>query len=303
MVSLHSGKNINCYHSLNFYRDKKNLHINLGETMQEVNFSAIQPKTTDGVALSHRSQKTGAGDTLSTIPAEELSPTRRRIRTIVTRAPPKGLLLKQRKLFVAAKSNNLQLILNSGFNYFETDVNAKDDQNNTPLFYAAKNGNREICEFLLHHGARVNEQCSEGNTPLHMGFSSSQVMVRFFFFNALMILKLVIVLISKGGNLNLLNDHGQTPVAFGSESLLKLLNLKDAVATYEGNGSKTLPPGHDNNQFLVKLNNNKPPQDAISFKYQPLAQSTAKVADAEYNLYSFLPPKERVKSAVRRSKY
>lgn len=100
-----------------------------------------------------------------------------RLVTISKRAPPKGLLLKQRKLFIAAKSSNMGVITASGFHYFETDVNAKDNLDNTPLFYAAKNGNKEICEFLLSYGARVNEPCSEGSTPLHMAFSSNDIMV------------------------------------------------------------------------------------------------------------------------------
>jgi len=53
----------------------------------------------------------------------------------------------------------------------------KDNEGNTPLYYAALNRNKEICEFLTQHGARVNEPCKDGNTPLHMAFSSNQVMV------------------------------------------------------------------------------------------------------------------------------
>jgi len=100
-----------------------------------------------------------------------------RLVTISQRAPPKGLLLKQRKLFVAAKTNNMAAITASGFHYFETDVNAKDEHDNTPLFYSARHGNKEICDFLLGCGAKVNVPCSEGNTPLHMAFASNEVMV------------------------------------------------------------------------------------------------------------------------------
>lgn len=96
---------------------------------------------------------------------------------IAQRAAPKGLLLKQRKLFIAAKSNNFNMILTSGFNYFESDTNIKDDKGNSPLYYAAKNGDKQMCDFLVRHQAFVNEPCSEGNTPLHMAFASGQVMV------------------------------------------------------------------------------------------------------------------------------
>ena len=93
---------------------------------------------------------------------------------IAHRAPPRGLLLKQRKLLTAAKMNNMQLIRLTGFRYYEPDVNAHDERNNTPLYYAAMNGNIEFCQFLLDHGARVNDPCEKGNTPLHMAFLSDK---------------------------------------------------------------------------------------------------------------------------------
>ena len=146
---------------------------------------------TDGSVINHRnevlttksssykpSQKFGGDISKRVLTEGEGLQMDTRIITISKRAPPKGLLLKQRKLFIAAKSNNMSLITASGFHYFETDANAKDDYNNTPLYYAARNGNKEICEFLLGCGARVNESCQEGNTPLHMAFSSNEVMVR-----------------------------------------------------------------------------------------------------------------------------
>ncbi len=89
----------------------------------------------------------------------------------------KGLLLKQKKLFTVIKKDLPNPILSLGFTYTESDVNVKDDQENTPLYYAAKNGNKEVCEFLVNTGARVNERCSNGDTPLHMGFLSNEVMV------------------------------------------------------------------------------------------------------------------------------
>jgi len=183
---------------------------------------------------------------------------------------PKGLLLKQRKLFTAAKASNFKLIQSSGYNYYEADVNAKDDDGNTPLFYAAKNGNKEICEFLVYHKARVNEPCREGNTPLHMAFASGQVMV-------------VILLISSGGNLNILNEIGQTPIAFGSESLLTLLDLKDAVATFNRQMPvKYLPLEHDNNRFLTRFQQKKDPNlDHLVFNYAPLKQPLGRVGSAK----------------------
>jgi len=189
-----------------------------------------------------------------------------RLAKIVKRGAPKGLLLKQRKLFIAAKTGNFNLIQSSGFNYYEGDVNTKDEQGNSPLFYAAKNGSKEVCDFLVRHKAYVNEPCSNGNTPLHMAFSSGQIMV-------------VILLISYGGNLNILNQHGQTPVAFGSDNLLALLDLKDATATYHNNYGKVLPSELDNNRFLKRFQT-KPDtdQDQLSFNYKNLDRNLGKIA-------------------------
>lgn len=100
---------------------------------------------------------------------------------IAKRNPTRGLLLKQRKLLTAAKFDNFQLVKSSGFIYFEPDVNAKDDRQNTALYYAAKNGNMEFCQFLVDHGANPNYPCENGNTPLHMAFQSDKEAVINFF--------------------------------------------------------------------------------------------------------------------------
>jgi len=174
------------------------------------------------------------------------------------KTPRSGFLLKHMKLFTAAKTNKYEIILKSGFYYYDADVNIKDNEGNSPLFYAARHGNLDICKFLTDHFARVNEPCSEGNTPLHMAFASGNAMI-------------VIMLITKGGNLNLLNRHGQTPVAFGSESLLILLNLKSALATYQGSTSRRLPGEFDNNAFLqADLNKNQLADASLNINYKNL---------------------------------
>ena len=91
---------------------------------------------------------------------------------------------------------------------------------------------------------------------------------------------MVILLISNGGNLNVLNEHGQTPVAFGSERLLALLNLKDATATYNVNQNygRTLPKEIDNNRFLVKYHaKGDQINDNLSFDYETLGRPLGQV--------------------------
>ena len=96
----------------------------------------------------------------------------RKAEKLKNRGPAKVLTHKQRKLLTAAKTNNLPFVKASGFTYFETDVNLKDDKNNTPLYYTAKAGNLEFCQYLTDLHARVNEPCENGNTPLHIAFKS-----------------------------------------------------------------------------------------------------------------------------------
>ena len=98
----------------------------------------------------------------------------------ISKTSDKRLLIKQRKLLTAARMNNLQLVRGTQFTYFENDVNARDEKGNTSLYYAAKHGNLEFCQFLVDRGARVNEPCEKGNTPLHMAFFSDKEGVRLF---------------------------------------------------------------------------------------------------------------------------
>jgi ankyrin repeat protein len=46
-------------------------------------------------------------------------------------------------------------------------VDERDPQNRTPLCYASRNGQREICCLLLKHGANVGAKVDNGETALH----------------------------------------------------------------------------------------------------------------------------------------
>ena len=62
---------------------------------------------------------------------------------------------------MAAKSNSLYAATSNGYTYSETDVNIKDKLSNTPLYYAAKAANFELCLFLTDLHAHVNEFCEQ----------------------------------------------------------------------------------------------------------------------------------------------
>lgn len=47
-------------------------------------------------------------------------------------------------------------------------INARDAGEATPLYLASKNGNAELCEWLIENGADITIVTSENNTPLHI---------------------------------------------------------------------------------------------------------------------------------------
>lgn len=75
--------------------------------------------------------------------------------------------MKINKLISCAKENNFFSIKNSGLIFKKDEVNEKDLEGNTALYYAAKNGNKELCLFLLSCGANPNTQCQNNFTPTH----------------------------------------------------------------------------------------------------------------------------------------
>ena len=52
-------------------------------------------------------------------------------------------------------------------NYSGCHVNAKDEDKNTPLHYAAENGHLLGVKILLDAGAKLSARNDEGDTPVH----------------------------------------------------------------------------------------------------------------------------------------
>ncbi|XP_015270298.1 PREDICTED: ankyrin repeat domain-containing protein 27 [Gekko japonicus] len=81
-------------------------------------------------------------------------------------------------LHVAALHGRADLVVTC---LIESDAkqNKKDIHGNTPLIYACLNGDQEIADFLLQHGASVNLSNNEGNTALHKAvMGSHEALVR-----------------------------------------------------------------------------------------------------------------------------
>ncbi|KAM3964878.1 ankyrin repeat domain-containing protein 39 [Aphomia sociella] len=77
-------------------------------------------------------------------------------------------------------------------------VNAADNSGYTPLHYAARTGNIDICKILLQNGANINTQTKSGvATPLHKAASAGKIdMVKF--------------LIQSGATIEMQDVDGQT---------------------------------------------------------------------------------------------
>ena len=78
----------------------------------------------------------------------------------------------QKIIMRACRNNNLLELELLIVKIYPNDVNAVDLVHCTPLFYAAKYGNKSLCQYLFEKGAKVNIICQEGNTALHMAFLS-----------------------------------------------------------------------------------------------------------------------------------
>ena len=90
-----------------------------------------------------------------------------------------------------------------------SEVEAKDNEHVTPLFYAGRNGQlasigySDIIRLLLEHGADIQVTNGEHNTPLHLAASLGK-------------LSAVQLLIEKGAILHMPGKFGRTPLHFAS---------------------------------------------------------------------------------------
>ncbi|CAD8174216.1 unnamed protein product [Paramecium pentaurelia] len=124
-------------------------------------------------------------------------------------------LAKQKKIQQAIQSNDINIILNSGFNFGLEDYNYKDEMQNTPLFYCAKYNLYELCQFLLQNGGNPNIKCSQGQTATHQACLSKNP-------------KLFNLFTQYGADFNMPDDNGIIAQAIiEKEKIPFLLNEKD----------------------------------------------------------------------------
>ena len=87
---------------------------------------------------------------------------------------------------------------------YGANVNAKDNYGKTPLHYAAKKGYTEIAEVLVQEGADLNAKDMDADTPLHLALMYGYT-------------EIAQLLIEKGADVNVKNKNEETPLHWASE--------------------------------------------------------------------------------------
>ena len=107
----------------------------------------------------------------------------------------------------------------SSFHHLHANVNARDDDGNTPAIHAARWGHEEILRFLLDSGAHMDWQNSGGFTAIHEATKNGQ-------------LETVKVLTERGADPNLVKLPNKTTLMMaaerGSDSIVKALLMGGA---------------------------------------------------------------------------
>ena len=101
------------------------------------------------------------------------------------------------------------------------------------------------------------------------------------------------MLLIRHGNLNNLNDEGLTPLAYGSDKVLTLLDLKSGIATYLPNNDRLnlLPKDLDNNYLLNRGNWKKYEEDySAVIKYKAIESNQDPVRHQDGYLSSYIQP-------------
>ena len=105
------------------------------------------------------------------------------------------------------------------------DVNAENIASETPLHYAAAMGHRDVVDLLISRGAALNSGTSNGSTPLHYAanFGNSEI---------------IQVLVESGADINRKNKYGTTPLDQAYD-----FGRKEAARLIVSNGGVTSPIG------------------------------------------------------------
>ena len=124
------------------------------------------------------------------------------------------------------------------------DVNAKDEDGETPLHYTVYKGHKEIAELLIEKGADVDAGNSFGSTPLHNAAIDGHT-------------EIVELLIAKGADVNAKADTGWTPLDW-SDLLPPNSNKTEIIDLLHKHGGKRSNVINQSlKQLEMKYNNGK----------------------------------------------
>ncbi|EAS00828.2 ankyrin domain protein (macronuclear) [Tetrahymena thermophila SB210] len=146
-------------------------------------------------------------------------------------------LLKQQKLIQSAKSNFFIAIKNCGFIFSPSDTMIKDEEGNSPLYYAVLNQNEEFVNWLLKKGASPNQICSQGNTPVHIAFNHKNFQI-------------IQSLLNYGADINKVNIQGFTPIANCPQYMIDKLDLSKCVVYSSKQKFERNITNFDNSQYF-----------------------------------------------------
>jgi len=114
-----------------------------------------------------------------------------------------------------------------------------DNDGETPLHKAAKNGRNYMVVLLITNRANINTSNKDGKTPLHMAVKKGSK-------------EIVEYLVANGANVNMIDKDGDTPLQLslklGQKEITKLLLVSDIVDAKRVSDalSKFLDEGDDN---------------------------------------------------------
>lgn len=130
-------------------------------------------------------------------------------------------LVNKKKLLLAATVSNIDE-LKRILNVKEIDPNCKDPENNeqSPLHAAAKNGRLDAVIQLLKYGANPNAVDFDGNTPLHSALLSVNNCVTD-------MQSVILTLVNYGASAHAINKLGQSPVDCAKRSFYLIEQLSD----------------------------------------------------------------------------
>ena len=74
---------------------------------------------------------------------------------------------------------------------------------------------------------------------------------------------MIFLLLNHGGNLNILNNYGESPVAFASKEIIEKMDLQQAIATVKDPSRISSP--FDNNKLLYRQERKLEPFNDIQF--------------------------------------